>query len=92
MAELVNYYEEFGLPEKGSLKEIKKQLIQQERVWHSRQHIRPEEARKKLVLIDEAKKCFETEKSRALYEERLAKGTRKKKRLMGNVKLVLTSG
>lgn len=69
MTDIVDFYAELGISKELSLAAIQAELTKLERVWHQREIAQPEKARKMLVLIDDAKTVFETEESRAKFDQ-----------------------
>ena len=65
---MTNYYEELKLDKTLSLNELRENLIRLESIWTDRASTRPEKAAEMLVLINQAKKVFSTDMSRAAYD------------------------
>ena len=68
---MTNYYEELKLDKNLSLNELRENLIRLESIWTDRASTRPEKAAEMLVLINQAKKAFATDMSRAAYDREL---------------------
>ena len=68
---MTNYYEELKLDKNLSLNELRENLIRLESIWTDRASTRPEKAAEMLVLINQAKKVFSTDMSRAAYDREL---------------------
>ena len=68
---MTNYYEELKLDKNLSLNELRENLIRLESIWTDRASNRPEKAAEMLVLINQAKKVFATDMSRAAYDREL---------------------
>ena len=68
---MTNYYEELKLDKTLSLNELRENLIRLESIWTDRASTRPEKAAEMLVLINQAKKVFSTDMSRAAYDREL---------------------
>lgn len=68
---MTNFYEELKLDRNASASEIAAELVRLESVWHKREMSRPELAAEKLVQINEAKKVFATDASKAQYDREL---------------------
>ncbi len=68
---MTNYYEELKLDKTLSLNELRENLIRLESIWTDRASTRPEKAAEMLVLINQAKKAFSTDMSRAAYDREL---------------------
>ncbi|WP_282670588.1 tetratricopeptide repeat protein [Lactococcus cremoris] len=67
----INFYKELKLSIDDSSVKICKELVKQEKLWYSRETTKPEEARKYLFYIDEAKKVFKSEESKKRYDQEL---------------------
>lgn len=70
--EMTDYYEELKLDANMSVEDIKKELNHLENLWNKRAIVKPEEATRKLLMITEARKVFDTEASKELYDRQLA--------------------
>ena len=68
---MTNYYEELKLDKNLSLNELRENLIRLESIWTDRASTRPEKAAEMLVLINQAKKVFATDMSKAAYDREL---------------------
>ena len=68
---MTNYYEELKLDKNLSLNELRENLIRLESIWTDRASNRPEKAAEMLVLINQAKKVFATDMSKAAYDREL---------------------
>ena len=68
---MTNYYEELKLDKNLSVNELRENLIRLESIWTDRASTRPEKAAEMLVLINQAKKAFATDMSRAAYDREL---------------------
>ena len=68
---MTNYYEELKLDKTLSLNELRENLIRLESIWTDRASNRPEKAAEMLVLINQAKKVFATDMSKAAYDREL---------------------
>ena len=68
---MTNYYDELKLDKNLSLNELRENLIRLESIWTDRASNRPEKAAEMLVLINQAKKVFATDMSRAAYDREL---------------------
>ena len=68
---MTNYYEELKLDKNLSVNELRENLIRLESIWTDRASNRPEKAAEMLVLINQAKKAFATDMSRAAYDREL---------------------
>ena len=68
---MTNYYEELKLDKNLSLNELRENLIRLESIWTDRASTRPEKAAEMLVLINQAKKVFATDMSKAVYDREL---------------------
>ena len=68
---MTNYYDELKLDKNLSLNELRENLIRLESIWTDRASTRPEKAAEMLVLINQAKKAFSTDMSRAAYDREL---------------------
>ena len=68
---MTNYYEELKLDKNLSVNELRENLIRLESIWTDRASTRPEKAAEMLVLINQAKKVFATDMSRAAYDREL---------------------
>ena len=68
---MTNYYDELKLDKNLSLNELRENLIRLESIWTDRASNRPEKAAEMLVLINQAKKVFATDMSKAAYDREL---------------------
>ena len=68
---MTNYYEELKLDKNLSLNELRENIIRLESIWTDRASNRPEKAAEMLVLINQAKKVFATDMSKAAYDREL---------------------
>ena len=68
---MTNYYEELKLDKNLSVNELRENLIRLESIWTDRASNRPEKAAEMLVLINQAKKVFATDMSKAAYDREL---------------------
>ena len=71
---MVNYYEELDLDRSLNLSDLRRELAKKESLWKKRKNTSPEAAQKKLALIVDAWKAFETESTRADYDRKLDAG------------------
>lgn len=74
---MTDFYTELKLSPDSSLQEIQSELLRQEQLWRRREINSPETATAKLVLINEAKKVFTSESSRAKYNRDLENSKKK---------------
>ena len=77
MPHITDFYAEFSIAQSASLEDIKKKLLEERRIWISRQVSRPELATKKLAFLNDADVAFKNEASRADYDRKLAESRRK---------------
>jgi hypothetical protein len=68
---MTNYYEELALNQNLSTKELQENLIRLESIWIDRASTRPEKATEMLALINQAKKVFASDMSKAAYDREL---------------------
>lgn len=71
MANMIDYYAELNLKPTMNASSIMKELVNQERMWAKRESVMPEKAQKKMVIINEAKRIFASESSKAKYDRDL---------------------
>jgi len=74
---MIDFYIELKIPSDSSLDEIKAELLRQEQIWRRREITSPEKAQEMLVYINQAKKVFSSQSSKATYDRELEESRKK---------------